>query len=224
MLSQIGKEGQVKLHNAKVLIVGVGGLGSPISLYLTAAGVGTIGLIDADIVSESNLQRQVLFTEAEIGLPKVEQAKTRLLKLNSSTNIITYNFFLNLETGDNIIPQYDIVIDACDNMATRYVMNSLCEKYKIPYIFGAIGDFYGQISVFHYGENPRSLNDIFPMHEFMDKEIERPILGVIGSTPAVIGSLQANEAIKIICSFGEILNGKLYTINLENLQSNILEF
>ncbi len=224
MLEQIGKEGQRKLARAKVLVIGVGGLGSPIALYLAAAGVGRLGLVDGDVVSESNLQRQVLYVEDEVGKVKVECARERILKLNSEVKIDLYGYFIIKENAENIIRDYDIVVDACDNMATRYLVNDVCGKMKKPYVFGAIGTFYGQVSVFHYGENGRSMEEIFPQEDFMTEGIERPVLGVVGSTPAVIGSLQVNEVLKIVCAYGKVLSGCLFTINLETMTTHTIEF
>ena len=189
ILPEIGEDGQQKLKQAKVLIVGVGGLGSPIALYLTGAGVGCIGLVDDDVVSISNLQRQVLYSEKELGKPK------------------------------EIISQYDIVVDGCDNFSTRYLINDICAEMGKVYVYGAICGFEGQVSVFHYGEEKKSYRDLYPDEEEM-RRMPPPSKGVMGITPAVTGSIEATEVLKIICSFGEVLSGKLWTIDLRTLQSN----
>lgn len=155
ILPEIGEEGQRKLKQAKVLIVGVGGLGSPIALYLAGAGVGCIGLVDDDVVSISNLQRQVLYSEKELGKPKAICAAERLSALNSETTSQPYPTRLTEENAQEIISQYDIVVDGCDNFPTRYLINDICAKTGKVYVYGAICGFEGQVSVFHYGEEKR---------------------------------------------------------------------
>jgi len=206
ILPEIGEDGQQKLKQAKVLIVGVGGLGSPIALYLTGAGVGCIGLVDDDVVSISNLQRQVLYSEKELGKPKAICAAERLSALNSEITIRTYPTRLTEENAQEIISQYDIVVDGCDNFSTRYLINEIC-------------GFEGQVSVFHYGEEKKSYRDLYPDEEEM-RRMPPPPKGVMGITPAVTGSIEATEVLKIICGFGEVLSGKLWTIDLHTLQSN----
>lgn len=154
ILPELGEEGQQHIQRAKVLIVGVGGLGSPVALYLTGAGVGTIGLMDDDVVSISNLQRQILYSEAEVGMPKAIQAKKRLEALNSSIQINAYPNRLTTENAAGIISQYDIVVDGCDNFATRYLINDTCVQLGKIYVYGAIRAFDGQVSVFNYQGGP----------------------------------------------------------------------
>ena len=206
ILPEIGEEGQRKLKQAKVLIVGVGGLGSPIALYLAGAGVGCIGLVDDDVVSISNLQRQVLYSEKELGKPKAICAAERLSALNSETTSQPYPTRLTEENAQEIISQYDIVVDGCDNFPTRYLIKAIC-------------GFEGQVSVFHYGEEKKDYRDLYPDEEEM-KRMPPPPKGVMGITPAVTGSIEATEVLKIICGFGEVLSGKLWTIDLRTLQSN----
>ena len=155
ILPEIGEDGQQKLKQAKVLIVGVGGLGSPIAPYLTGAGVGCIGLVDDDVVSISNLQRQVLYSEKELGKPKAICAAERLSALNSEITIRTYPIRLTEENAQEIISQYDIVVDGCDNFSTRYLINDICAEMGKVYVYGAICGFEGQVSVFHYGEEKK---------------------------------------------------------------------
>ena len=219
ILPEIGEEGQLKLKKAKVLIVGVGGLGSPIALYLAGAGVGCIGLVDDDRVSISNLQRQVLYSENELDKPKAVCAAERLSALNSGIRILPYSTRLTEENAGNIIRKYDIVVDGCDNFATRYLINDICIEQRKPYVYGAICGFEGQVSVFNYGEMKKSYRDLYPNEEEM-KRMPPPPKGVIGVTPAVVGSIEATEVLKIICGFGDILAGKLWTIDLRTLQSN----
>lgn len=219
MLPEIGEEGQQKLSAAKVLIVGVGGLGSPISLYLAGAGVGTIGLIDDDVVSASNLQRQILYTEAEVGMPKAVCAQKRLQQLNREIQLDAYPTKLTKENAKEIIARYDIVVDGCDNFATRYLINDVCTELGKVYVYGAICGFEGQVSVFNY-ESGINYRNLYPDEDEMMK-MPPPFKGVIGVTPAVVGSVEATEVIKIICGFGEILSDKLWTIDLRTWQANI---
>lgn len=219
ILPEIGEEGQKKLKEAKVLIVGVGGLGSPIALYLAGAGVGCLGLVDDDTVNISNLQRQVLYSEKELGKPKVICAAKRLSALNSEINIHPYPTRLTEENAYNIIREYDIVVDGCDNFTTRYLINDICIQQEKPYIYGAISSFEGQVSVFNYGDEKKSYRDLYPNEEEM-RQMPPPPKGVMGITPAVVGSIEATEVLKVICGFGDILSGELWTIDLRTLQTN----
>lgn len=220
ILPEIGQEGQTKLKNARVLIVGVGGLGSPIALYLAGAGVGTIGLVDNDEVSISNLQRQVLYTEEELGDFKAVCAAMRLTALNSEITVNPCPGRINKENAYELISEYDIVVDGCDNFATRYLINDICVKQRKPYVYGAICGFEGQVSVFNYGDTPKNYRDLYPNEEEM-LHMPPPPKGVVGVTPAITGSVEATEVLKIICGFGEVLAGKLWTIDLRTWQSNI---
>lgn len=220
ILPEIGEEGQRKLRAAKVLIVGVGGLGSPIALYLTGAGIGTLGLMDDDVVSLTNLQRQILYNETELGKKKVCCAEKRLRQLNSEVVFETHPFRLTPENAEETIARYDVVVDGCDNFATRYLVNDTCIKLGKPYVYGAIRDFDGQVSVFNYqgGTNYRT---IYPDEKEM-LSMPPPPKGVMGVTPAIVGSVEAAEVIKLICGFGDILSGKLWTIDLRTMQSHII--
>ena len=219
ILPEIGEEGQKKLLNAKVLIVGVGGLGSPIALYLAGAGVGCIGLVDDDVVSISNLQRQVLYSEKELGKPKAICAAERLSALNSEIKVEPYSTRLTEDNAFDIIGEYDMVVDGCDNFATRYLINDICIQQGKPYIYGAICGFEGQVSVFNFGDRKKSYRDLYPDEEEM-KRMPPPPKGVMGITPAVVGSIEATEVLKIIGGFGDVLAGELWTIDLRTLQSN----
>ena len=154
LLDEIGETGQLLLKQARILIVGVGGLGSPIALYLAGAGVGTNGLIDDDTVSETNLQRQVLYSEPEIGLSKAEQAKLRLQALNSDIRVEAWNERLTPQNAECLIANYDSVVDGCDNFRTRYLINDTCVRLDKVYVYGAIREFDGQVSVFNYQGGP----------------------------------------------------------------------
>lgn len=217
LLDEIGEDGQLRLKQARVLIVGVGGLGSPIALYLTSAGVGTLGLIDDDTVSESNLQRQVLYSEPEIGLSKAEQAGKRLQALNSQVHIETYSERLTADNAEAIIGRYDLVVDGCDNFATRYLINDTCVRMGKVYIYGAIRAFDGQVSVFNYQGGP-DYRWLFPDEEEM-YAMPHPPKGVLGVTPGLIGCAEANEALKIIVGYGEVLSGKLWQIDLKTMET-----
>lgn len=220
ILPEIGEEGQNKLSKAKVIIVGVGGLGSPIALYLAGAGVGCIGLIDDDVVSVSNLQRQVLYTEEEVGLPKAVQAKKRLEALNRDIKVEAYNMRLTDGNADDIISGYDIVVDGCDNFQTRYLINDTCRKLGKVYVYGAIRAFDGQVSVFNYNGGP-DYRTLFSDEEEM-KLMPAPPKGVIGATPGLIGCVEAGEVLKIIVGYGEVLSGKLWYIDLKTMRANTI--
>ena len=201
------------------MIVGVGGLGSPIALYLAGAGVGTIGLADDDEVSLSNLQRQILYTEEEVGDLKAICASMRISALNREIKVNACPGRLSKENARDLIGQYDIIVDGCDNFATRYLLSDVCSELGKPYVYGAICGFEGQVSVFNYGNRKKSYRDLYPDEEEM-KRMSPPSKGVMGITPAVVGSIEATEVLKIICGFGDVLAGELWTIDLRTLQSN----
>ncbi len=221
ILSEIGEAGQLKLKQAKVLLVGVGGLGSPVSLYLAAAGIGRIGLVDDDVVSESNLQRQVLYKESEIGLPKVSCAARRLKELNSELIVDEYPFRLNETNAEELMAQYDLVMDGCDNFQTRYLLSDTSSRLGKPYIYGAIREFDGQVSVFNL-PGGKTYRDLFPEEDHVPEKT--PSKGVLGVLPGVIGCTEASEAIKLITGCGEPLSNKLWTIDLLSMQSYLLEY
>lgn len=208
LLAEIGVEGQEKLLRSKVLVVGVGGLGSPAAIYLAAAGVGTIGLIEFDVIDLSNLQRQILYETAHIGLPKVEIAAARLKNINPDVQIIPYPERLTSHNALNIFAQYDYILDATDNFATRYLINDASVLLGKTYIFGSIYSFEGQITVFGAAHGPcyRCLFPSAPNPEKIQGSLD---LGIFGVLPGVVGSLQATEAIKLICGIGDSLIGRL---------------
>ena len=222
-LPEIGEEGQALLSQARVLIVGVGGLGSPIALYLAGAGVGCLGLVDDDCVSLSNLQRQILYTEQEVGQPKALCAARRLCQLNSSITIHPYPQRLTAETIDEILCQYDLVVDGCDNFATRFLINDHCAKRGIPYIYGGICGFEGQVSVFpNDGTSRSSYRTLYP-DEAATLAMPHPSKAVIGATPAIVGCVEAAEVIKLICHVGEPLVDRLWTIDLRTMQTYLID-
>ena len=220
LLPEIEVEGQEKLRKARVLTVGVGGLGCPITLYLCGAGVGHLGLIDDDHVSISNLPRQVLYDESDIGKPKVSCAIRHLQAKNSDIHIEGYPFRLDKENAEALIAKYDIVVDGCDNHATRYLISDVCHRLQKPYVYAAIGAFQGQVGVLCYDEQASTYRTLFPDEDVMcDRKAEK---GVIGTTPAVIGSLVANEVIKLIIGYGDVLKNKLLCIDLLTLQTQLI--
>ncbi len=222
ILPEIGEEGQRKLKEAKVLIVGVGGLGSPIALYLAGAGVGTIGLVDDDVVSETNLQRQVLYTEAEVGQSKALCAQRRLAALNSGIQVNAHPVRLTPENAEAILSAYDIVVDGCDNFATRYLINDTCVHLGKVYVYGAIRAFDGQVSVFNWQGGP-DYRTLFPDEAEM-LALPPADKGVLGVTPGLVGCAEAAEVLKIIGGYGEVLSGKLWLIDLKTMVSHILSF
>ncbi|MFL5809942.1 MAG: molybdopterin-synthase adenylyltransferase MoeB [Flavisolibacter sp.] len=214
IIPEFGLEAQKKLKAAKVLVVGSGGLGSPVLLYLAAAGVGTIGIVDFDVVDDSNLQRQVLFGVDEIGKPKVEAAQRRLEALNPYIKLNIYNTQLTSKNALDIIREYDVVADGTDNFPTRYLVNDACVLLDKPNVYASIFQFEGQVSVFNYrnsngeiGPNYRDLYPTPPPPGLVPSCAEGGVLGVL---PGIIGSLQASEVIKVITGVGETLTGRFF--------------
>jgi len=211
------------LKAAKVLVIGSGGLGSPVLLYLAAAGVGTIGIVDFDVVDDSNLQRQVLFGVNEVGQLKAEAARDRLEALNPYIDIVVHNAMLTSENALNIIRQYDVVADGTDNFPTRYLVNDACVLLDKPNVYASIFQFEGQVSVFNYknekgelGPNYRDLYPTPPPPGLVPSCAEGGVLGVL---PGIIGSLQALEVIKVVTGIGELLNGRFYIFDALNFES-----
>lgn len=221
-LPEFGERGQQLLKDAKVLIVGMGGLGSVASLFLTAAGVGTIGLMDNDIVSLHNLQRQILYREDEIGLPKVATAVTSLQRLNQKTQFIPYPYWLNTDNATEIISLYDIVIDCTDNFRARYLINDTCVSLGKPFIYGSLGNTTGQLAVLNYLPPCANYRTLFPNEETLVAQ-NNTSNGVMGVLPSVIASLQANEAIKIITGTGTVMKDTLFLIDLATLETRKLK-
>ncbi|MCX7857867.1 MAG: molybdopterin-synthase adenylyltransferase MoeB [Deltaproteobacteria bacterium] len=222
LLKEIGIEGQRRLIQSKILIVGAGGLGSPSALYLAAAGAGTIGIIDHDVVDLSNLQRQVIHTTDRVGLPKVESARETLKKLNPDVNIITYNERLSKENGLRIFSGYDIVIDGSDNFPTKFLINDLAFFTGIPYVFGGVFQFEGQISLFHpHGGGP-CLRCVFPNPPPQGVVPSCSEVGILGVVPGLIGVLQAQECIKVLLGIGDPLIGRF--LNFDALRTSFVTF
>ena len=222
ILSEIGQTGQDKISNAKILVIGAGGLGCPVLQYLTAAGVGAIGIIDFDVVEESNLQRQILFGTSSLGQNKAVAAKKRLEDLNDSISIIAYTEKLTNQNAIQLFNQYDIIVDGSDNFETRYLVNDACIIANKPLVFGAIYKFEGQVSVFNYQNGP-SYRCLFPNPPEKDTVPNCSEIGVLGVLPGIIGSMQANEVLKIILGIGNVLSGKLLCYNALTSNTSILK-
>jgi len=223
ILPEIGNEGQEKLKNASVFVVGAGGLGCPALLYLAAAGVGKIGIADFDTVDISNLQRQVLYTTEDIGLSKAAQAKKRIQLLNPLVDVSVYTERLDNKNILEYIKSYDIIIDGSDNFATRYLVNDACVILDKPLVYGSIFKFEGQVSVFNYKNGP-TYRCIFPEPPGAGEVPNCSEIGVLGVLPGMIGTMQANEAIKIITGIGNTLSGKLLLFNALNMEFNTISF
>lgn len=193
MMKEVGEQGQQKLADASVLVIGCGGLGAPVLRYLAAMGIGHIGLCDCDTVALSNLNRQLLFTMDDLDKPKAPTANERLIALNPRLKTTVYNCFLDESLAAEIVPQYDIVVDCLDNFETRFVLNDACIAAKKPFVHAGIGEFYGQLMTVTPGEGP-CLRCLFPNRK-EGKEQKKPF-GVVGPTPGVLGSLQALEVLK----------------------------
>lgn len=208
ILPQVGVEGQAKLRTARIAVIGAGGLGSPVILYLAAAGVGHLTIIDDDVVDISNLQRQVLHDSKSVGISKVESAKNRIQALDPQISVQTYSQRLEASNALQILEGHDLVVDGTDNFPTRYLVNDACEILNIPWIYGSIHRFEGQVSVFNFKGGP-NYRDIFPRPPPPGMVPSCSEAGVLGVLPGVIGCIQANEAIKVILGIGEILSGIL---------------
>jgi sulfur-carrier protein adenylyltransferase/sulfurtransferase len=221
-LADIGREGQEKLKNARVLVIGAGGLGSPLLIYLAAAGVGSVGIVDDDTVSVSNLQRQILYTTAEVGLKKVEIASQKLAALYPEINIRTFDLKVNAENAENLFKDYDVIADCTDNYKTRWLIGQVSAKLNKPLAFASVLNFEGQISVFNYNGGP-AFADLFPQVP-KDGIYQESEIGLIGVLPGIAGTLQANEVIKIITRYGEVISGRLMVFNIKENKFSLFRF
>lgn len=226
LIPEVGEKGQLKLLKSKALIVGAGGIGSPVAWYLAAAGVGTIGIIDNDVVDSTNLQRQILHTEESVGTSKVASAKARLEALNSGITINTYDEMLTKDNVERIMSTYDIVLDGTDNFNTRYLINDACVKLGLPNIHGSVFRFEGQVATFW----PEANKDNNPCYRCVYPSPPPPELapscaeaGVLGVLPGMVGLMCATEAIKILAGFGELLVGKLIRYDALNWEFDIFD-
>jgi molybdopterin/thiamine biosynthesis adenylyltransferase/rhodanese-related sulfurtransferase len=212
-LTEIGVEGQEKLRSARVLVVGAGGLGSPVLQYLVAAGIGHIGIVDYDVLDLSNLNRQVLYTEEELGLPKAVQAAARLRKMNPEADIRVFFQKLSPNTALDILSDYEIVADCTDNFAVRYLISDACVILNKPVVYGAVYQFEGQVTVFNYKGGP-TLRCLQPEQPHALEVPSCAEGGVIGTIAGIIGTMQANEVIKMVLGIGVVLSGKVFVFNV----------
>jgi adenylyltransferase/sulfurtransferase len=216
ILPGVGEEGQQKIQNTRVLVIGAGGLGCPVLQYLTGAGFRHICVVDADKVSLSNLQRQILYTEDEVGQYKAKLAAEKLGKLNSNVTFNVITEFLTRDNIEDVIVNYDIIVGATDNFESRYLIDEFSKKYNKPFVHGSVADFEGQYSVFNYKES-KSYSDIFPQAPVDNGKI----LGVIGAVPGIIGSYMAFEVIKIATEVGGVASDGLYIYR--GLNNNVIK-
>ena len=223
ILPGFGISGQEKLKSAKVLVIGAGGLGSPVLLYLTSAGVGEIGIIDFDVVDESNLQRQIVFSQNDVGKPKAEVAAAKLAQQNPHVKFNVYPMRLQNKNALEIISHYDVVVDGSDNFATRYLVNDACVLLNKPLVYGAVYKFEGQVSVFNYNTAGPTYRCLFPIPPAAGSVANCSEIGVLGILPGIVGTLQATEAIKIITGIGEVLSGKILLVDALRMNFSFIE-
>ncbi len=221
LVPEVGEEGQLKLLDAKVLLLGAGGLGSPAALYLAAAGVGTVGVVDMDVVDESNLQRQIMHNTDRIGDRKVDSAKKTLTALNPDVNVVTYDTRLGADNVLEILEGYDVVIDGADNFPSRYLLNDASVKLGIPVVHGSIFRFEGQVTVFDPRNGP-TYRDMLPEPPPAELAPSCAEAGVLGVLPGIVGSVQALEAIKLLLGVGDPLRGRLLVFDA--LEMSFREF
>lgn len=221
-IEEIGLEGQKKIRSSKVLVVGAGGLGSPVIQYLAAAGVGTLGIADFDEVELHNLNRQIIHTENRVGLSKVKSAETFVKELNHQVNLIGIEKKLNENNAKEIISHYDVIVDGSDNFSTRYLVNDTCVKLKKTLIYGSILGFSGQVSVFNH-KGSKNLRDIFPEPPFDEDVPDCDSLGVLGGLPGMIGSMMALQALKIITNLPVSVN-QLTLVDTLNWRFQTIDF
>jgi adenylyltransferase/sulfurtransferase len=221
-LSEIGESGQQKLKNARVLVVGAGGLGSPLLIYLAAAGVGYIGLVDDDVVNLSNLQRQVLYTTAQVGRKKVEVAVQRLCDLYPAIELQAFDTRLTSENAETLLGAYDLVADCSDNYATRALIGQVSAKLKKPLAYASVLNYEGQVTVFNYKNGP-AFEQLYPSLP-KDGLFTTEDIGLVGVLPGIAGSLQANEVIKIITGYGEVLSGKLLVFAIDQNRFQVFNY
>jgi len=209
VLAEVGGAGQQRLKRARVLVVGAGGLGSPVALYLAAAGIGTLGLVDDDAVSLSNLQRQILFSTGDVGRPKVEAGAEALRRLNPHVRVEPHGFRLDAGNADSLLSAYDVVADGSDNFATRYLVADRAKALSVPLVTAALGRFDGSVTVILPGAGHPSYRDLFPEPPPQGSIPTCAEAGILGAVAGVVGSLQALEVLKLVGGFGEPLVGRL---------------
>ena len=217
-LKEIGNEGQLKLKNSSVLCIGAGGLGSAVLIYLAAAGIGKIGIVDNDYVEKSNLQRQIIHETKTIGNLKVDSARERIEKFNPNSEVLTFAERINPNNALEIIREFDIICDCSDNFATRYLINDSCLILNKPLVFGSVQGFEGQVSVFNLNKKSPNLRDLLPESPSKKAVPSCTEYGVVGVSTGLIGILQVNEIIKIVLKKGETLDGKILVFDLLNMR------
>ncbi len=222
LLPEVGVEGQAKLLESKVLMLGAGGLGSPAALYLAAAGVGTIGIVDMDDVDESNLQRQILHNLDRIGMRKVESARQTIAKLNPDVKVITYDTRLDASNIMDIIAGYDVIVDGADNFPSRYLLNDASVKLGIPVVHGSIFRFEGMVSVFHPLRGP-TYRDMVPEPPPAELAPSCAEAGVLGVLPGIVGSIQALETLKILLDLGDSLIGRILSVDTTEMSFRVFK-
>ena len=223
VLKEIGGLGQKKLKNAKILVIGAGGLGSPVLQYLGAGGIGTIGVVDSDLVDNSNLQRQIIYTDKMIGDSKVFAASQAIRAQNPYTKVLAYNYLFNEQNADDLISNFDLIIDGTDNAQTRYLVNKTCVKLKKPLISGAISQWEGQVMVYTSTLASPCYQCVFPNISNTELAASCSETGVVGALPGVIGSIMAVEAIKLISGAGELLDGRLMIYDALHAETRIIK-
>ena len=223
ILPDVGEDGQKALRNSSVMVIGAGGLGSPALLYLAAAGIGRIGIIDDDEVDISNLQRQIIHSTSDLGSLKSDSARRRILELNPEVDVVNHNTRFNVGNSIQLLTGWDVVIDGSDNFPTRYTISDACEILGTPWVFGSIHRFEGQVSVFNYnnGPNYRDLFSSAPSPEIAPNCAEAGVLGVL---PGIIGTMQASEAIKVLLGIGKPLSGQLLVIDVKTMTTRLLSY
>lgn len=222
LLPEVGEEGQLKIKNAKVLVIGAGGLGCPVLQYLASSGVGSIGIIDFDKVELHNLHRQILYSEELVGLSKAECAKTSLELLNPNTNYIVFNETLTIDNAEEILSGFDVIVDGCDNFSTRYLVNDTCVNLNKPLVYGSILKFEGQIAVFNH-KGSKNLRDIFPLPPNPEDVPNCSLNGVLGTLPGIIGTMMAQETLKLVMGLPTLEN-EIVLFNTLDWQFNKLKF
>lgn len=222
LIPEVGEQGQLRLMNSRVLLLGAGGLGSPTALYLAAAGIGTIGIVDPDVVESSNLQRQVIHGEDQLGKLKVDSAEASIRRLNSQVKVVKYPVLLDETNALELLAGYDLVVDGSDNFKTRYIVNDACVKLGIPNVHGAIYRFEGYVTTFAAGEDQPCYRCLYPELPPPEMAPSCAEAGVLGVLPGVVGLLQAVETIKLLLGIGENLAGKMLRIDALNNEFSLL--
>ena len=222
-LTEIGESGQLKLQNARVLVIGAGGLGCPVLQNLAAAGVGNIGIVDGDVVDETNLHRQLLYTLKDCRNSKAETAKKAILEVNPEIKVNVFAEFFSNENAVEIVQDYQIIVDCTDTLAVRYLINDVAVVKKIPVVYASIYKFEGQVSVFNYKSGP-SYRCLFPGQEGLNSVPNCIESGVLGVLPNTLGAFQSTEVLKIILEIGEVLSGKLLIYDALHFQTQIIDF